>query len=93
VLGNGVSVAVHVSLSHRSLLEQAVEEAFLPWDAQLPFAYFGTQDFELVLRIVPPASNVNRLVNTPEARAREASARVRDGPSGRSATSIQNMAV
>lgn len=60
LLGNGASIAVSPRFSYDSLRERAIQQGFLPEDAQRLFDFFGTHDFELILRIVWQASNVNR---------------------------------
>lgn len=72
LLGNGASIAVSPSFSYGSLLQYAAEQNLLPDDAQRLFEFFGTNDFELVLRIVWQASNVNRSLRVPDERTHAA---------------------
>ena len=78
LLGNGASIAVSPSFSYGSLLRHAVEQRFLPDDAQRLFQFFQTNDFELVLRIVWQASNVNRSLQIPDHRTHAAYVSLRD---------------
>lgn len=78
LLGNGASIAVSSQFSYSSLLMHAIEKDFLVKDAQLLFDFFNTQDFELILRIVWQASNVNRSLKIEDNRTHEAYVRVRN---------------
>ncbi|CAG2154655.1 DUF4917 family protein [Cupriavidus numazuensis] len=78
LLGNGASIAVDRRFQYRSLLEHAREENLLPEDAQRLFDFFDTQDFELILRIVWQATNVNRSLQIPDEQTHAAYLRVRD---------------
>jgi len=78
LLGNGASIAVSPLFSYSSLLEHAIEKRLLAPDAQSLFDFFDTHDFELILRIVWQASNVNRALNIDDHRTHEAYVRVRD---------------
>ncbi|EIT3802039.1 DUF4917 family protein [Escherichia coli] len=60
LLGNGASISINTSFSYSSLLQHATEQNLLPDNAQQLFNFFQTSDFELDLRIVWQASNVNR---------------------------------
>lgn len=77
-LGNGASISVSPTFSYRSLLEHAVEEQLLAADVQQIFDFFGTEDFELILRIVWQAANVNRSLGIADERTRAAYLAVRD---------------
>lgn len=79
LLGNGASIAVSPSFTYQSLLGHAAERRFLPEDVQQLFQFFRTHDFELVLRIVWQASNVNRSLQIPDQRTHAAYVRLRDG--------------
>lgn len=78
LLGNGASIAVSPRFSYGSLLGHAVERGLLADDARRLFEFFGTQDFELILRIVWQATNVNRSLQIQDARTRQAYIRVRE---------------
>lgn len=60
LLGNGASIAVSRNFSYRSLLEHARKNELLTEDVNRLFHFFHTDDFELILRLVWQASNVNR---------------------------------
>ncbi|MBA6063980.1 DUF4917 family protein [Pseudomonas mosselii] len=78
LLGNGASIAVNRSFSYGSLLEHAREQGLLVEDVERLFGFFETEDFELILRIVWQATNVNRSLQIQDERTREAYVRVRD---------------
>jgi hypothetical protein len=78
VLGNGASIAVDHRFAYGSLIQHAVDTGLLVHDVQQLFTFFGTNDFELVLRLVWQASNVNRSLNIPDNKTHEAYQRVRE---------------
>ena len=78
LLGNGASIAVDQRFSYSSLLEYANDNGMLPNDVQQLFNFFGTDDFELVLRLVWQASNVNLALQIADAKTYTAYVRVRD---------------
>lgn len=78
LLGNGASIAVSPSFAYRSLLSHAQENGLLAEDVDRLFAFFDTSDFELILRLVWQASNVNRSLEIPDDRTHQAYVRVRD---------------
>lgn len=78
LLGNGASISVSPSFSYASLLQHAAEQNLLTEDAQQLFQFFQTSDFELVLRIVWQASNVNRSLRIPDERTHAAYVALRD---------------
>lgn len=78
LLGNGASISVSPSFSYVSLLQHAAEQHLLPEDAQRLFDFFQTNDFELVLRIVWQASNVNQSLRIPDERTHAAYVGLRD---------------
>lgn len=78
LLGNGASISISPSFSYASLLQHAAEQHLLPEDAQRLFEFFQTNDFELVLRIVWQASNVNRSLQIPDQRTHAAYVSLRD---------------
>lgn len=65
LLGNGASIAVSPTFGYGSLLSHARGAGTLKEDVQRLFDFFGTSDFELVLRIVWQTSNVNRSLQIP----------------------------
>lgn len=78
LLGNGASIAIAPSFGYRSLLTHARENGLLEGDVQQLFDFFDTADFELVLRLVWQATNVNRSLEIPDDRTHQAYVRVRD---------------
>ena len=78
LLGNGASISINPSFSYASLLLHATERKLLPDDARQLFNFFQTSDFELVLRIVWQASNVNRSLRIPDERTRATYVALRD---------------
>lgn len=78
LLGNGASIAVSPRFAYASLLEYALDRSLLAADVQQLFEFFQTSDFELVLRLVWQASNVNRSLKIPDARTHDAYLGVRE---------------
>lgn len=78
ILGNGASIAVSPSFGYGSLLEHAQRAGLLANDVQQLFHFFGTSDFELILRLVWQASNVNRSLQIPDNRTHQAYLNVRE---------------
>lgn len=60
LLGNGASIAIDDSFAYGSLKEHATDNGLLTDDIQSLFDFFHTDDFELILRIVWQATNVNK---------------------------------
>lgn len=78
MLGNGASIAVSPSFAYGSLLAHAQQRGMLADDVNSLFDFFGTSDFELILRLVWQASNVNRSLQIPDNRTRQAYLNVRE---------------
>lgn len=78
ILGNGASIAVDRRFSYPSLIEYARDNQLLTEDVHQLFSFFDTADFELVLRLVWQASNVNRSLHIFDERTHQAYLRVRD---------------
>lgn len=78
LLGNGASIAVSPSFGYGSLLAHAQQRGLLAHDVTSLFQFFGTSDFELVLRLVWQASNVNRSLRIPDDRTHQAYLNVRE---------------
>lgn len=78
LLGNGASMAVSRSFGYGSLLEHAQHEGLLEGDVGRLFEFFETTDFELILRLVWQASNVNKSLAIADERTHQAYVRVRD---------------
>lgn len=60
ILGNGASISVDRRFSYSSLINHAMNNNLITDDIVQLFRFFNTDDFELVLRLVWQASNVNR---------------------------------
>lgn len=78
ILGNGASVAVSNTFSYSSLLEHAVQRELISEDVKLIFDFFKTKDFELVLRTVWQATNINAALKIENKRTKEAYLNVRE---------------
>ncbi len=78
LLGNGASIAVDPRFSYKSLLKHAIEQRLLPADTQQLFDFFKTEDFELILRIVWQAANVNQSLQIPDKKTHSAYVNLRD---------------
>nr|WP_176042992.1 DUF4917 family protein [Burkholderia stabilis] len=78
VLGNGASIAVSPRFAYGSLLEHAQDNGLLTDDVGRLFDFFDTRDFELVLRLVWQATNINKSLEIPDDRTRAAYLHVRD---------------
>ncbi|MGV8892284.1 MAG: DUF4917 family protein [Burkholderiaceae bacterium] len=78
LLGNGASIAASPTFAYGSLLTHAQQGGFLADDVNRLFEFFGTSDFELILRLVWQASNVNRSLLIPDNRTHQAYLNVRD---------------
>ncbi|EJH2661360.1 DUF4917 family protein [Salmonella enterica] len=78
LLGNGASIAVSPRFAYRSLLDCVRQRESLAEDARRLFDFFETEDFELILRIVWQASNVNKSLRIEDARTHEAYLSIRE---------------
>ncbi len=78
LLGNGASIAVSSGFAYGSLKQHATDNGLLTDDVQNIFNYFHTDDFELILRIVWQATNVNKSLNIKDEKTEQAYAHVRD---------------
>lgn len=78
ILGNGASIAVNPSFSYGSLLAHARTSELIASDVEQLFNFFRTTDFELILRIVWQASNVNQSLGIADSRTHEAYLGVRE---------------
>lgn len=78
LLGNGASISIDNRFAYQSLLAHAREENLLTQDIQQLFNFFNTSDFELILRLVWQASNVNQSLSIQDERTHAAYVRVRD---------------
>ncbi|EPY2324656.1 DUF4917 family protein [Escherichia coli] len=78
LLGNGASIAVSPVLDYGSLLAYAHRAGLLTHDMNRLFQFFRTSDFEMILRLVWQASNVNRSLQIPDNRTHQAYLNVRN---------------
>lgn len=78
LLGNGASIAVSPRFAYGTLLAYAQEKGLLKDDVNRLFGFFETSDFELILRLVWQASNVNRSLQIPDDRTHQAYLNVRE---------------
>jgi hypothetical protein len=72
LLGNGASIALDSCFTYRSLFGTAKKDGLITADVQAVFDYFGTTDFEHVLRMLWHTLNVNRSLSISEARTAQA---------------------
>ena len=78
LLGNGASIAVNKSFHYRSLKQYAIDNGLLTEDVDSIFDFFHTDDFELILRIVWQAMNVNKSLDIEDDKTEQAYQHVRD---------------
>lgn len=78
LLGNGASMAIDSRFGYSSIIAHARDHGLLTNDIRQLFDFFKTEDFELVLRLVWQASNVNRSLRIPDERTHAAYVRVRE---------------
>lgn len=78
LLGNGASIAVSQSFSYSSLFDHARQKGLIATDVQALFCFFKTCDFELILRLVWQASNVNKALLIPDERTHQAYLNIKD---------------
>lgn len=79
LLGNGASIAVDSRFTYGSLKQYAADNGFFTNDVQNIFDFFETDDFELILRIVWQATNVNESLGIQDNKTEQAYAHIRDG--------------
>ncbi len=60
VLGNGASIAINPSFSYSSLFRNAKENGLITENVAKIFDHLGTEDFELVLRMLWHAYHINK---------------------------------
>lgn len=78
LLGNGASIAVSPRFAYSSLLEHVRQQDNLTEDVSRLFDFFNTEDFELILRIVWQATNVNKSLQIQDERTHAAYVRIRE---------------
>ncbi|MBW2341357.1 MAG: DUF4917 family protein [Deltaproteobacteria bacterium] len=79
VLGNGASIAFDGRFAYSSLKDSAQERKLISADVQQVFDHLDTADFELVLRMLWHASQINQALEIPDTRTTQAYESVRDG--------------
>lgn len=78
LLGNGSSMAIDNRFGYGSLRKHSIEKGLLTGDVQTIFNYLHTADFELILRIVWHATNVNKSLGVEDEKTEKAYQHVRD---------------
>ncbi|MFS7382904.1 DUF4917 family protein [Rahnella inusitata] len=78
ILGNGASISIFPNFTYRSLKQHATEHGLLNENVQRLFEFFDTNDFELILRLVWQANNVNIALRIEDQKTRLAYEHVRD---------------
>lgn len=78
LLGNGASMAISGNFGYRNLFNHARLNFILDEDVQTVFDYFKTDDFELVLRLVWQAAQVNKALSIQDTRTYDAYVSVRE---------------
>lgn len=78
LLGNGASIAVDQRFHYGSLKQHAIDNGLLTEDVDSIFNFFHTDDFELILRIVWQATNVNKSLDIDDDKTEQAYQHVRD---------------
>lgn len=78
LLGNGASMSIDNRFGYTSLVDHARENGLFTQDIQQLFNFFNTTDFELVLRLVWQASNINCALLIQDNRTHAAYVRVRE---------------
>jgi len=78
LLGNGASIGINNSFTYQSLRKHAIDNGLLNTNVQRLFDYFKTDDFELILRLVWQANNVNIALEIPDSATKLAYEHVRD---------------
>lgn len=78
LLGNGASISVDESFHYGSLKQHSLDNGLLTEDVEKIFDFFHTDDFELILRIVWQATNVNKSLDIVDEKTEEAYQHVRD---------------
>lgn len=78
LLGNGASRSISESFSYDSLKSHAEDHGLLNASVMKLFEYFNTSDFELVLRLIWQATNVNKALDIDDENTYEAYLHVRE---------------
>lgn len=78
ILGNGASITINNAFRYDSLRQYAIDHNLFDQDIQKLFTFFDTTDFELILRTVWQATNVNNCLSIPDERTQQAYTHVRN---------------
>lgn len=78
ILGNGASIAVNQQLNYKSLKEHAEKNGLMNDNVKTLFDTYDTCDFELILRLVWQATNVNEALKIPDTTTKETYEHIRD---------------
>lgn len=78
LLGNGASISINDSFTYKSLKEHAANKGLFDPSIKLLFDFFGTDDFELILRLVWHATKVNEALGITDNETQKAYEHVRD---------------
>lgn len=78
ILGNGASMAIDSRFGYTSLFEYATEKNLFNDDVKLLFDKYETTDFELILRMVWTAFEVNKAFKIDDIKTKQAYLSVRD---------------
>lgn len=78
LLGNGASIAVDDRFGYGTLKKYVIDNKLLKDDVKRIFDSFETDDFELILRIVWQASNVNTALGIEESITKRSYGNIRD---------------
>ncbi|AWM80436.1 DUF4917 domain-containing protein [Gammaproteobacteria bacterium ESL0073] len=63
ILGNGASIAVNNNFNYSSLRDHVITNDMIDDNINKIFIFFDTSDFELILRLVWQANNINKALN------------------------------
>lgn len=78
LLGNGASIAIDKRLSYRSLYERVCERGRLDHEIINMFEYFGTTNFEFIMKLLLEASRVNEVLRIDDDKTKEYYCEIRD---------------
>lgn len=78
LLGNGASIAIDERLSYRSLYERVCQSGRLNPEIINMFAYFGTTNFEFIMKLLLEASQVNQVLCIDDDKTRSYYDEIRD---------------
>lgn len=78
LLGNGASIAINKRLSYRSLYERVCVSGELNDEIINMFRYFGTTNFEFIMKLLLEASRVNEVLEIDDNKTKEYYYEIRD---------------